>query len=872
MDIKNFNINFKGNINGTDKTRMNPFIKCKQDKFQKTESSAETEEIKTYAAPPKKNINFNKKDKMIIGSSIAAIAATIALCVQGVKNGNLQKAINNLEQELNSANSTIRKFQQEITNNVEESYRQSATINEYAGIIGKLRDNLEALSAQSDDIKGLKASWVEKYRNTLLDSPLSYDPIADAPRAAKNGEETYNIVFKKLDGIINPKQKDTFTPSLISKLEAGEDIEIPLIRVKNSPEDIKRASIDTTGPSLFRLGQYESAGMKLNYGKRTNWSDKKVARDIMQNFYDANNYTLDGVGVSIKRADGGYKIRVTGNGVYNCGEMLEMGSGNKLAKSPYNAGGFGEGSRIVVANLLGQGKTSAVKYGSADWQIEFIPKGESIVRKTEKTEEILDGNFIEFTTKDKGFVQSFIESLNFFKNSNNPDFKDLTYESRDFAFKILSPDEKGNLYLTQRFECGAPEKWDESMSGLSLIFNRKPDPEKFKQLCGREFQTGRDRVYITPDDISNLTKYFAQDMSDEDLLQTIIKTQNFWVKNDKTKDAKEMEEFIKSLCSIAQQRNLKIDFRDIKLCEPIRYMSNEAKKYLKGLGYEFSDSSLELSKIGLKTSSEILAQCSEHTPKIPTKAEIQKLKILEEATGALQEGLQTTYAEKLRKLFKDAAPYIKIDKDYKCHTIMEELRKCKKYANEPFIKKYERSFDLTDADTERFQRDFIEFIREKIKTLDYNDEAEIKTLSNAIQNAVLAENNTTRQYKTQLQNLNIISRADVKRPRFIHERINEPGSSTLAEAIIEKKNGYGPGEYMGHWIDRDYLNSGNFYELLATWAHEITHKSGGDGSSEFTYKLTDLIEQIAQSLNNNPITNAKLSALEELFNEIPKNN
>ena len=102
MDIKNFNINFKGNINGTDKPRMNPFIKCKQDKFQKTESSAETEEIKTYAAPPKKNINFNKKDKMIIGSSIAAIAATIALCVQGVKNGNLQKVISNLEQELNS--------------------------------------------------------------------------------------------------------------------------------------------------------------------------------------------------------------------------------------------------------------------------------------------------------------------------------------------------------------------------------------------------------------------------------------------------------------------------------------------------------------------------------------------------------------------------------------------------------------------------------------------------------------------------------------------------------------------------------------------------------------------------------------------------
>ena len=54
---------------------------------------------------------------------------------------------------------------------------------------------------------------------------------------------------------------------------------------------------------------------------------------------------------------------------------------------------------------MGQGKTSAVKFGSADWQIEFISKGESLVRKTENTEEILDGNFIEFTTKDKGIVQ-----------------------------------------------------------------------------------------------------------------------------------------------------------------------------------------------------------------------------------------------------------------------------------------------------------------------------------------------------------------------------------------------------------------------------------------------------------------------------------
>ena len=88
----------------------------------------------------------------------------------------------------------------------------------------------------------------------------------------------------------------------------------------------------------------------------------------------------------------------------------------------------------------------------------------------------------------------------------------------------------------------------------------------------------------------------------------------------------------------------------------------------------------------------------------------------------------------------------------------------------------------------------------------------------------------------------------------------------MGEAIIDEKIN-GDRQYMGHWIDRSYLNEGSFYELVATWLHEITHKSGGDGTSAFTYKLTDLIEQLTEAVSSNETTRLKLSALEKVFNE-----
>ena len=118
------------------------------------------------------------------------------------------------------------------------------------------------------------------------------------------------------------------------------------------------------------------------------------------------------------------------------------------------------------------------------------------------------------------------------------------------------------------------------------------------------------------------------------------------------------------------------------------------------------------------------------------------------------------------------------------------------------------------------------------------------------------------EYIKTLKNLTLITDADINQPRYIFDRTKELAQNTLGEAIIDK-NGK---TYNGHWIDREYLNTANFNQLLGTWLHEICHKSGGDGSEEFTYALTDMIRVLLSTQESND-SNAELVALRELFEE-----
>ena len=64
----------------------------------------------------------------------------------------------------------------------------------------------------------------------------------------------------------------------------------------------------------------------------------------------------------------------------------------------------------------------------------------------------------------------------------------------------------------------------------------------------------------------------------------------------------------------------------------------------------------------------------------------------------------------------------------------------------------------------------------------------------------------------------------------------------------------------------EYLKDAEFNDILATWLHEICHKSGGDGEASFTYTLTDLIRVLLSTDNKkNAIT---LEAIKKAYEQL----
>ena len=86
-------------------------------------------------------------------------------------------------------------------------------------------------------------------------------------------------------------------------------------------------------------------------------------------------------------------------------------------------------------------------------------------------------------------------------------------------------------------------------------------------------------------------------------------------------------------------------------------------------------------------------------------------------------------------------------------------------------------------------------------------------------------------------------------------------SDTLAEAIIDK------GISKGFWVDKNYFDKANFGEILETALHELSHKAGGDESSVFSYKLTDVNSSVLKYLSSSPFGRKFFAILNKLWNE-----
>ena len=82
---------------------------------------------------------------------------------------------------------------------------------------------------------------------------------------------------------------------------------------------------------------------------------------------------------------------------------------------------------------------------------------------------------------------------------------------------------------------------------------------------------------------------------------------------------------------------------------------------------------------------------------------------------------------------------------------------------------------------------------------------------------------------------------------------------TRAEAIIDG------GVTKGFWIDKEYLDNGNFSEILETCLHELSHKAGGDETAAFSYQLTRVNADAIDALINNVPALHEIQALTKLW-------
>ena len=275
---------------------------------------------------------------------------------------------------------------------------------------------------------------------------------------------------------------------------------------------------------MTNLNTPQTTNLAMKYADSIAWSNQKIARDMLQNFYDGHGQTLNGVKMILNEMpNGNIKVQIEGKGLFSPNDITLIGDGNKI-EDLSNAGGFGEGAKVMICKMLRTNKADNVKFRCADWSTLFTEGideqvNKVLMRELRQEANILNGNTIEFETKSRRFVNALMNAINYFNHAKNPDYRNLSFDSPDFGFKLLKSEEKGNLYLTQRFEIGENEHWDNAVEHLSIIFKKKPDVKELEKVTGYKFRMNRDRTKLTPEEVQHLTHYFAhKTMTNEQLM------------------------------------------------------------------------------------------------------------------------------------------------------------------------------------------------------------------------------------------------------------------------------------------------------------------------------------------------------------------
>jgi hypothetical protein len=454
------------------------------------------------------------------------------------------------------------------------------------------------------------------------------------------------------------KNMPVYVPKTLQDIQYGRGhFSIP-VHDTIHPNKKGNAKIDTGLPDVqkFLHEKIRSTPFLRNYGENSvNWSVDKVARDLLQNFYDGHGHTLEGVkfDLDFNPQTGKYKVKVSGDGEFNHHEIEDLGAGNKN-EDANNAGGYGEGSKVFTVRLLAKHNVEHVTYRSGDWKLSFQmgdDDGHDQDRVYKKLSQVptRSGNSVEFETEDAALVQAILRAGNYFYHPENPDFHQPTFENVSWGFKYLGLQKKGNLYLAgQRFETPKSENWSNELSGLTVYGKRKP--------LASAIDYGRDRSSLTPEELGKiLEEDYVKTMSSEELVQAIWDLSEVWTPVEVANQTKinfynlrkdhPPTILLHALLKEADwNRNFHIDFPEngkyLALPGNMNSVSKDILQDLQQKGYRLCDPGF--ARLGMTSVVDFVKQQRQHKPLQPTAVEAQKIQILKKAAEILLADLSTS--------------------------------------------------------------------------------------------------------------------------------------------------------------------------------------------------------------------------------------
>lgn len=707
--------------------------------FRKKE--IDTAEFSTKEKQSKlKKPTFSEKTKNVFKMIFAAIASGLTVFAITTKNTNeLKKEKNKLQAE-NDELTTENKTLSDLSASLE---RKSAELENEKRTLEKKIDEISV----PENLDIATKTKIEELKRKELTYPTTTD-----------------IYYKKIE---KPETFHTYTtfklPEKYEKTTLRSDaVELIYPEFKeNEPYNFEFPQ----SPDIKITNDFKSSNaipktsttISETYSDSLIWNNDKIARDLLQNFYDGHGQTLDGVKFNVTPQENGkYKVRIEGKSTYSPDKAIMLGETSKRDDDKA-AGNYGEGLKMVVLKLLKEKGADNVNIASNDWKVNYTLENtkfgkRALTYELNKTEPI-KGNYIEFATDNVDFIKTIIKTFDRFYHYNNPAFKNPDFENDIVSIKFTDKNEKGRFYIAgQAFEVDGGY---ENLGGVNICIKKKPPVKYGWDLI---FDPSRDRTSLTKANVKTIAQWLIsnENMNTEDAVKIIHSFEKYWDVDERAgreKDKIREKDFLSGLLWGARFRNdIEINFPDNKCVAYSSRVSNELVEQYKRAGYRICED--DFGCLGMQTLDDLVTEARKHKPIEPTEIEKNKILILKEAI----------------QLFA------------------------------PILEK-EGLFTEEELDT-------------KIYIFDRKSQD---------------ENN---YYKF-----------------------------ATAEAIINNNKS------LGFWVDRNTLKTESFSNMLATSLHELAHKYGGDETPNFSYKLTDVMEQVFKAINNNPSIATKLKVLEKAWEE-----